>query len=115
MRLFDIDLKEKEIQSEIISLLRMKGFIVVRLNSGAKQDGKRFIPFYKICNTNSFAGLPDIVAFNKDRYLLIEVKSKSGKQRPSQRKFQELCQSKGIEYHIIHSEKELYQILEGKL
>jgi len=43
-------LKESEVQKQVMQYLVLCGYLVVRINSGAFVDGKRFIRAYRIEN-----------------------------------------------------------------
>lgn len=89
MRLIE---KESDIQSTILSYLRMKNVFCYKSNNVGifnKKTGS-YIP-------SAVKGLPDIICVIEGKYVGIEVKSKSGKQSDTQKDFQrELIKAGGM-------------------
>jgi len=106
---------ESDVQNEICHLGLLKNWLVIRFNSGAfVTDTKRFIAFYWIKNLihkYQNSGLPDVIMFKNDNYLMIEVKRKGGKLRESQIRFAELCKEKNVTVHTVESLDEFINIL----
>jgi len=88
---------ESDIQKRIAQILILKGYLVIRFNSGAARVGTRYIRFYQIMNNNHDAGLPDLAAMKNGGILFIEVKSQGGRVRSSQKSFKELADRYGIQ------------------
>ena len=65
---------ESEIQKQIIHYLKLKGCIVMRLNSGRAAHNVRLCP----------PGTPDLLAIYRGGSVWIEVKTEKGKLRPEQ-------------------------------
>jgi len=82
--------KEKEIQSAILSYLRLKKCVAVKVGSGAFKIGDRFIKMGAI-------GVSDIIACcpPHGRYLAIEVKKQGRYPTPEQRVFLESIHKAG--------------------
>jgi len=102
-RLFKIDEKESDVQRQIIELLKRNKFLTIRFNSGAIQDGKRFVWFYRICNNNRCSGLPDLAFMRNGKIYFCEVKATNGRLSDNQEKFIELAKSYGIDVTVADS------------
>jgi hypothetical protein len=86
------DLLEKDIQKQILMLLRKHPKIkwVARFNSGTFMDGDRYI------TSNSQRGMSDILGMlNGGRLLAIECKSRTGRIQPHQQEFLDLINAGG--------------------
>lgn len=87
-----VDLLEKDIQKQILTLLRKHPKIhwVARFNSGTFMDGDRYI------TSNSQRGMSDILGMLRGgRLLAIECKSRTGKIQPHQQEFLDLISAGG--------------------
>lgn len=111
-KLFPKLLTESEVSKQVISLLKQAGWLVIRINSGAAKTGNRFISFYRIQNNGLSKGLTDIIAFKGTKYLLLELKKGTGgKLSESQKEFIQLCESKGIQVHVIKDVSQVESII----
>lgn len=103
-------MKESIVQKQIIQYLILKGFLVIRVNSGGVAGSyngkKRFIRYYMIENTKESAGLSDLLAFYKSVPYFLEIKTGKYKQTEKQKDFETLCQKRGLKYHVLHSLEE---------
>lgn len=106
---------EADIQSKIIEVLKIKKYLAVRINSGVRAVGKRFVRFYQIMNNGATSGFPDLIAIKNNRILMIEVKSEKGKLRESQEEFRELAASYGNSILVAKSWEEVLKHIEEKL
>lgn len=87
-----VDLLEKDIQKQILMLLRKHPKIhwVARFNSGTFMDGDRYI------TSNSQRGMSDILGMLKGgRLMAIECKTRTGKIQPHQQEFLDLISAGG--------------------
>ena len=57
------------------------------------------------------AGRSDLALYREGKAIMIELKTKTGTQKPAQAKWQALMESQGFEYIIIRSLEEFKQIL----
>jgi Holliday junction resolvase len=94
---------EAEIQKAIITYLVRMGWLVVRMNSSAQKVGDRYLQAYRIENTGSSAGIPDILCCKDGRWLLLEVKTEQGRLSESQKDFHDLAARFGAEVHVVRS------------
>lgn len=93
--------REQDIQSAICQWLSYKRIFHYRNNTGAfKTERGGFIRY-------GTPGSPDIVCCYKGRFIAIEVKSKAGRQSPSQLQFQENLENAGGYYFIARSIKDV--------
>lgn len=109
---------EKDIQKRIMRGLRRRGWVVVRFNSGSfptfDKSGKRhwFMSYYIFDlkdsrGHDSTSGLPDVMAFKGNEFLMIEVKAKDGKLRPAQAAFIRYAATAGVYVHVVDNWEEL--------
>lgn len=96
-------IKESVIQKGIIQYLILKGWLVIRINSGCRSDNNSFVRFYTIENTNKSSGLTDLIAFKDGKHLFLEVKRVGGKMSPGQIEFKKLAESKGENVYCVDS------------
>lgn len=88
---------EHDIQNAIARILMLKGYLVIRYNSGAVVDeGKRFVKFYTIMNNKESKGHPDLMFMRNGKSWFVEVKRPKEKLRPSQEKFCEIAKFYGM-------------------
>lgn len=81
-----IPVSEKIIQSQIMTLLTIKGYFCWRQNSGAFQRDNHFYVM-------TIKGAPDIIGITPSgQFFGIEVKTRLGKQNPNQIEFQRQCE-----------------------
>lgn len=109
-----VDESESEIQSKIIEVLKLKKYLVVRINSGVRAIGKRLVRFYQIMNNGATAGFPDLIAIKNNKILMIEVKSKTGKLREAQKDFIKLAAIFGNSILVTDSWEEVLNYVEHK-
>jgi Holliday junction resolvase len=102
---------EAEIQDEIIKYLRLRGFVVIRMNSGAVKTEGRYIVNYRIIPSGAASGLSDIIATKGERTIYIEVKTASGTMTNSQRNFKSLLDSVGTPYVLARSVQDVHKYL----
>lgn len=99
---------EAQIQKEIMGGLHMRGWMVIRINGGGMKKGKSYVRFYTIYKLAAAAGLPDVIAFKGDgqgsgRFLMIEVKDRTGQLRPSQKRFIKWAGAFGVKVWVLRS------------
>jgi len=111
-RLIEVEQSEAEIQKNIIEILKLKKYVVVRINSGMRVTGKRAIRFYQIMNNGAISGFPDLLAFKNNQILMVEVKTKKGKLNPSQVDFIELAEKHGNTIIVASSWQEVLRHVE---
>lgn len=97
---------ERDIQAEIlVAVTSLPGAFFVRQNTGAAKSAKgKLIRFGR-------PGQPDIVGCYHGRYVAIEVKTKSGRQSPEQRRYQEIIETVGGVYILARSKDEAVEKL----
>jgi hypothetical protein len=109
-----VDESESEIQSKIVEVLKIKKYLVVRINSGMRAIGKRLVRFYQIMNNGATAGFPDLIAIKNNKILMVEVKSKTGKLREAQKDFISLAAKFGNSILVTDSWEEVLNYVEQK-
>jgi hypothetical protein len=112
-RLIEVEQSEAEIQKNIVEILKLKNYIVIRLNSGMRMIGKRVVRFYQIMNNGAISGFPDLFAIKNNKILMIEVKSKKGKLRESQEDFRKLAEKHGNSILVASSWQEVLKYVEN--
>jgi len=98
------ELKEKEIQKQILEYLQLKRIFHFRNNVGAGMMGKRFVRF-------GIPGAPDIFALKNGMLYGIEVKRPGSKQSPLQKEFGDKMNANGGVYRVIFSLDQVLEIL----
>lgn len=97
-------MSEKDIQSGIMKLLALRGYLVIRLNGGGFKEGKRYIQFYRLYGREDLqGGLPDIIALKGSQAILIEVKSKKGTLTRTQKLFHQWAKLHDVKVHVFNS------------
>lgn len=95
-------LTESDIQRESIKLLRLAGWIVIRLNSGKARHNVQLCP----------PGTPDILAISKTgRTLWIEFKALGGKLRPEQIKMHADLILRNQQVYVVRTLEDVRNIL----
>lgn len=108
---------EADIQASIRNELRRRGWLTIRINSGGMMNERgRFVAFYDNDYTGS-KGLPDLIAVRGNgsgsfEGLFIEVKTKNGKLRESQRRFIAVAAAMGITVHVVRSWQDITTVLD---
>lgn len=93
--------EEHVLQRQTESLAMMLGWLVIRVNSGAYSDGKRYLRFYVIANTGESAGLSDLIVFKNGTAIFLEIKRPKQKQTPAQKRFEALATGYNMEYYVV--------------
>lgn len=110
---FPKELKEKEVQKQVMQYLIMNGYLVVRINSGAFIESNRYIRAYIIANNGKSSGLPDVLAMKQGKGMLLEIKAgRGGKVSDKQKDFISLARSKGVDVYVINSLDQVIDIVE---
>lgn len=105
---------ESSVQSAIRDLLVMHGAVVIRINSGAKQDGERYTPFNRWTapgHRDEQAGVPDLLVMFRGQALAIEVKRPGGRLSFAQAAFQRAWECAGGWYILADSVEAVQQEL----
>ena len=93
---------EKDIQSGILYILRLKGAFCLRVNQGLfkleNADGTN--RFFK---PTDIKGVSDIIAFHDDKAVFLEVKRSDGKQNKNQVEFERAVKACGMRYYIVRN------------
>lgn len=92
-------------QKAIIDYLTRRKHFFWRNNTGAfKTEHGSFVRF-------GAKGSPDIFVLTDGGFLVsLEVKDKKGRQSPDQKDWQQRCEAKGAEYHVVRSIDDLIEI-----
>lgn len=103
------ELSEAEIQNQVMQLLLLHNFLVIRFNSGKIRN---HVKSYRVINTGKSEGLPDVIAFKKDFFLMTEIKDQKGKLRESQKEFIAAAERSGVKVHVINDLQQLIEIIQ---
>lgn len=101
------DASEKEIQNALISRLRARGWLVVRINSGAIKTAKGFYRAYTVAGmARGGAGFPDVLALKGDGRggivaRLFEVKARGNTVSDSQKRFAAFAGGCGVCVEVV--------------
>lgn len=98
-----VRMRESEIQRSILDNLRWRGILAFRCQPAPVpvRKGNAIVGFRRADAFN--VGMPDIVCIIRGRFVGIEVKSESGRQRPEQRVWQERIVKAGGVYMLARS------------
>lgn len=93
---------EKILQDAAIKFLQTQNYYVMRLNSSTIQsmDTGIYMSSYKIAGLGS-SGASDLIVGKNGKIIFIEMKSPSGRQSQSQKRFQTFVEKLGFRYLII--------------
>lgn len=106
-------LTESQIQESIMSRLQMDKWLVIRFNGGAFKDSYgNYIRSYIIQGIKASAGVPDVIAFKDNRFLMVEVKDAKGKLTPSQERFKSWAKKFGVTVHVLRHWNEVEPLLQ---
>lgn len=103
---------EKQIQDSIIAALRLRGYLVVRINANSVKRGDLFMRSYIVYGVPR-GGFPDLLALKDGRAVLLEVKTAKGKLRPSQEAFAAFAGAHGVAVHVVRSAGEALAAIEA--
>ena len=103
--------KEAPIQKEILNFLVSKGYLTIRFNSGVIKTEKIFFRSYIIANNGKSSGLPDVIAFKNNNFLMFEVKEPNGTLRNSQKDFNDYVKRFNIKTYTVKSWVDVLEIL----
>lgn len=128
---------EKVIQGSIAEMLRLKGWMVVRVNGGGtRRAGNYWVSNYLVYGYVKYwncrvlerevdgekvyerivarngEGFPDLTAYKGDRFIFGEIKRKGGKLEASQRRFIEFAAMFGISVNIFDCWEDAYSFVQ---
>ena len=90
------DLREKRLENKIILNLKLLGYKICKVGE-----------FSMFNSRHTLSGISDLMVFIPGNgVVFLEVKTDTGKQRESQKKFQELCRLCFLRYYVVRSIKE---------
>ena len=98
---------ESELQATLLERLHRRGWIAMRVNSGAAKIEGGFFRAYTITGaSDKSAGFPDVQAMRHRpghalEFRLFEMKKRGGKQTPEQKRFAEFAAARGITVEIV--------------
>lgn len=99
---------EKDIQKQILDYLRLKKWFVAKNNTTGI-----YVKARDTYITNPSAGLADLTAIKDGRVIMMEVKTKNGRQSPAQKEFEKQWTDHKGEYLLVHSLEELINLING--
>jgi hypothetical protein len=103
---------EAQLQDSIAKELNARGFMVMRLNSGAMQGNQgQYFRAYFIYGLKKSSGASDLIVFRDGKAWFIEVKTATGRQSESQKAFQEYAESKKMSYFLIKNLEDIQKFL----
>lgn len=106
---------ESELQKQIARACEAQGWLVIRVNSMVTQpDDKRFLRAYYVQNINTSSGHADLVCYRNGRAVFLEVKTPTGRQSESQKRFQSCAVKYGMNYYIVRSIEEALACLNNQ-
>ena len=103
---------EAAIQNAVLRLLRLRGWLAIRYNSGGFRVGDTgYFRGYIIAGLNSSAGHPDVVGFKGDRAVFIECKAPGGVLSKNQIRFRDWAERHGVKVWTVESAGEVDTII----
>lgn len=102
--------RERDIERSILDYLTSKNIFCWKNQTTGYFDPYKKI-FRKQVSKYSLNGVPDILCISKGKFIGIEIKSKVGKQSPSQKEFQNKCENNGGTYLLIRSLEEMKKFM----
>lgn len=100
---------EAEFQKHIVALLRKHGvpcFAVRNERNEGLADAMRSLKMGRV------KGAPDLIAGKNGRSYWLELKTRTGRQSPEQRCFQENAPKFGAKYIVVRTEEDIKELLE---
>lgn len=93
---------EKLIQDAVIKYLQLQNYFVMRLNSSTVQSAETgtYLSSYRIAGLGS-SGASDVLVGKNGKIVFVEIKTKTGRQSESQKKFQNHVERLGYKYLIV--------------
>ena len=99
------DMAEKRLEGQIILRLKKMGCEVAKSGEQAVYNSRYVL-----------AGMADLLVFiPKYGVLFLEIKTPKGKQRDSQKRFEDLCNGCGLKYALVRSVKEARDVVKQYL
>lgn len=119
---------ETKISSAIREYGRLMGYVVLRLNTVGRFIDRRYVPSYVVygmptaeredgtIGTNDTEGGCDLFFFKGDgvrcEAFLFEVKTKTGKLEPSQKRFATFCGLYGVPVNVVRSVEDVIEVID---
>ena len=103
---------ESKLQKEIAHALEDAGYMVIRVNSMTTQANDRWLRAYYVQNIATGAGHSDLVVYKGGRAWFLEVKTASGRQSQSQKRFQACAERYGMPYYVVRTPEEAIACLQ---
>lgn len=109
---------EDRIQSEIVKYLRHEGVFCHSVpNEGAGKDAA--IRTAQLITMGLYPGVGDLVVWwtkeNETVIGYLEVKTATGRQSDRQKRFEEMCKTRGIPYHVVRSVEDVQEYMKREL
>jgi len=86
---------ERSLQAIIVNALNLLGFIVIHIPNQYSRG--------RIRDAGFVSGAPDLIVLKKGRVWFLEVKTKTGWVRPSQKLFAERLRQQGFDYFVVRN------------
>ncbi len=95
---------EAAFQRRVCELLTLHGWLPLEMDRAGMGRGRR----------GAFmVGFPDVLALRRDRHLLLELKTPTGKVRPAQAALHARLQAAGIQVSVCRTEEDVLAVLRG--
>jgi hypothetical protein len=88
-------MNERSLQNKIVKALNLLGYIVIHIPNQYSLG--------RIRDAGVLSGAPDLIVLKDGKVWFLEVKTKSGRLRPSQKAFGKLLYEHGFQYHVVRS------------
>lgn len=100
------DKAEDTIQKEIVSWA--KHLLIFAVPNEATRNNSKFIKM------GVLSGVSDLIVVLPNKILFVELKTRTGKQSPNQKTFEEKIEFLGFDYHIVRSLEEFKTLIKTK-
>jgi hypothetical protein len=91
----DIQKSERSLQASIVKELTLLGFLVIHIPNQYSKGRVRDAGFV--------SGAPDLIVLKDGKVFFLEVKTKTGRVRPSQKLFAERLRQHSFDYFVVRS------------
>ena len=86
---------ERSLQAAIVKALNLLGFLVIHIPNQYS--------YGRVRDAGLVSGAPDLIVLKDGKVFFLEVKTKTGRVRPSQKLFAERLRQHGFDYFVVRS------------
>jgi hypothetical protein len=86
---------ERSLQAAIVKAFNLLGFLVIHIPNQYS--------YGRVRDAGLVSGAPDLIVLKDGKVFFLEVKTKTGRMRPSQKLFAERLRQHGFDYFVVRS------------